>query len=338
MSSKRKIETSPNSLQNGKVNLTLKVAKTGDNNFIAKFTNPPRKVWVPNTQDTRKRNPALRNTKNGITEIKKHPKPNKPVSTKNGGIPTDKPSPHKQFPESQRQTQTSKTEVDTDFGAEKESMQQGSQATKDDTLLTNQAQISDTSPRNDNDDVYSSVMQHKMATLNSEDRTSKSEPSIYSSKSSCKNANTKQPPIYIKNCSAQELLNKFKTENLKIQFTIKNTAKGNCMLISDDSTSYTTTVNSLVKLSIEFFTFIQKENKPKSILLTGLHENTEFVDVHNNLVKRNLNNVELIKVDLFKGKPRNGRTFLIQCTADSDLRAVTNIKHMEHQIVPWEPL
>ncbi|KAL7289048.1 hypothetical protein TKK_0017002 [Trichogramma kaykai] len=148
----------------------------------------------------------------------------------------------------------------------------------------------------------------------------------------------KQPPIYVKNCSALNLIKLYKDNKLEINFKIKNTAKNSCKLTTAKIEIYQRTINTLKRLNVEFITFTHKSQKPKSILLKGPHEETTCDQVHSELTKQLSAEVKINKISLFSGKPNSGITFLVQTTSDSDSKPLTNIKSLNYQIIKWERL
>uniref|UniRef100_A0ABD2XDF9 Transposable element P transposase-like GTP-binding insertion domain-containing protein n=1 Tax=Trichogramma kaykai TaxID=54128 RepID=A0ABD2XDF9_9HYME len=70
----------------------------------------------------------------------------------------------------------------------------------------------------------------------------------------------------------------------------------------------------------------------------GLHDQMSTKDVLTELNKLALENVYIKKISEFAGKPRNGKTFLLQLTPDSNLRALFNTKYIAHQVIKWETL
>uniref|UniRef100_A0ABD2VUV6 Pre-C2HC domain-containing protein n=1 Tax=Trichogramma kaykai TaxID=54128 RepID=A0ABD2VUV6_9HYME len=90
-------------------------------------------------------------------------------------------------------------------------------------------------------------------------------------------------------------------------------------------------------MNIEFITFTPKETKPKSILLKGMHDGTSSEDVLKALTKltKNEEKINFIKIEEFKGKPKNGVTFLIQIEVSDNLKILTNINCVNHQITKY---
>uniref|UniRef100_A0ABD2XJ57 Pre-C2HC domain-containing protein n=1 Tax=Trichogramma kaykai TaxID=54128 RepID=A0ABD2XJ57_9HYME len=150
--------------------------------------------------------------------------------------------------------------------------------------------------------------------------------------------NMNQPPIYVKHISSQEILKLYKNNKLKVNFTIKNSSDKSFMLKTYSAESYQDTIDCLDKLEVEFFTFTQKEKKIRSILLKGLHADTSCEEVFHEISRLNLEQVKVHKVSVFPGKPRNGITFIVQLSADSNTKNLTQTKYLHHQIVKWEQI
>ncbi|KAL7298194.1 hypothetical protein TKK_0009189 [Trichogramma kaykai] len=344
MTVKRKNESPPISLENIKIK-AAKVQDTSKNNVSMLNKNK----FVPNILNTN-RNQLIRNntsvSKNATNKIistkttlsKDQLKDKKvAISKKNGSSIKDKTKPPS-LPESSSNGQI-QIPNDTEISGTPQGFSQSTNPNgKEDNNITVDTQANNDEILNYTSDEEDANPKRERSPQNYRNRNLSQTDCCNDFELAESDSKFKLPPIYVKNCEAQALLSKFTEHKLQILFNIKNTASDSCMLKTNNNQAFNLTILALKELDIEFITFTRKEIKPKSILLKGLHAYTSCEDVKHNLSNAITEDVEIIKISEFKGKPRSGKTFLIQLTAESNIKAITKLRYMNHQVISWETL
>ncbi|KAL7305834.1 hypothetical protein TKK_0002076 [Trichogramma kaykai] len=334
---KRKNDTSPNSLAMISDLQKSKQQATSQGNGAKK---PVRKVFRPNTNITR----------GGVRNITKDPKDD--TSNTKGKTPQNLKASEQTPPASTSlTTHTVPTLVNSNSQHKvSEKIKQVKMHTKKEHLKmvdirtdkdgSDPGQIKLTAINDRDVPPLDSVDQDsKMATLNMELEYTDDADSVSGSSSIAFNQkDSRQPPIYVKNRSSQELMKIYKDNNIKMCFLIKNTSNNSCMLKTNNIDDFMLTRENLKAMGIEYITFTPKEKKFRSILLKGLHANTSCDEVLHEIKQLKLDQVSIHKVSIFQGKPKSGITFLIQLSADSSTKELTKINFLLHQVIRWEML
>ncbi|KAL7304037.1 hypothetical protein TKK_0003503 [Trichogramma kaykai] len=125
----------------------------------------------------------------------------------------------------------------------------------------------------------------------------------------------------------------YKQKNFKVNFVIKNNTNSSCMLKTSCSETHYNPLDTLKSLNMEFITFTPKEKKVRSILLKGMYANTTCEDVLQEISRLKPEDVDIHKISICQGQPKNGMTFLVQIKANSIMKNLTNIKYLLHQVI-----
>uniref|UniRef100_A0ABD2WBG9 Gag-like protein n=1 Tax=Trichogramma kaykai TaxID=54128 RepID=A0ABD2WBG9_9HYME len=160
--------------------------------------------------------------------------------------------------------------------------------------------------------------------------------SLSSKSSSMSDLNTsktvKLPPIKLQ-VGANEVIRQVESKGLKFELKVKNTGNSQCIILTDSLDQFNNTTKLLKDVGIEFFTYTPKCCKPKSIVLKGLHSEVSEEEIKACILSWDLQNVKLTSL-----KKMSKNLWLIQVTADSNIRELTRNKCVLHQVVSWENL
>lgn len=114
------------------------------------------------------------------------------------------------------------------------------------------------------------------------------------------NATTKRPkppPIFVGNVTISDLIATLKTVNIKrTDFTIKQTDSLEQTIFASDIESFNIIKNLLISKNAKFFTYTPKSNKPKNLVLKGIHGNFPENEILAELKELNLPQTNILKV------------------------------------------
>ena len=153
-----------------------------------------------------------------------------------------------------------------------------------------------------------------------------------------KNKN-KQPPIVIEGVEPKTIIDLLKKNNLLNHSKIKNFSSNKCNIISNNTETYLSIKKALNNENIQFYSFTPRQQKPKSLVLKGLHTGTSCEEILEELNGLNIENVNILKVTPLRMRSKkdntnnNASTFIVQISADSKNSNLTNIHSLIHQVV-----
>lgn len=159
------------------------------------------------------------------------------------------------------------------------------------------------------------------------------------------NKTEKIPPINIYNVEPNELIT-FIKNGLKIDdFKIKDLShKGKRItLYLNTLSNYGRVINHLQKTKTNFYTFTPKSLKNKTVLLKGISADTSVDTILSELQKHERDDLKFVKVSQFytsksKKNGYNLSSFIVQLSADSDIRQLKNIRGILYRCIHWEAL
>ena len=176
-------------------------------------------------------------------------------------------------------------------------------------------------------------------TINTEKQESHIKPKNNKSKE-IKTKTSKPPPLHIHNQNIKDTIQLVKGAQIE-NFEIRRVNNNKHSLIINDMNNYDKMKSMFKEVNTSFFTFTPKELKPKSIVLKGLNEEEDITELKASIESQE--NIKVINITQLKTKRSIEKNiklplYIIQCSPETDMTRIFNIKTLNHQRITWENL
>lgn len=150
----------------------------------------------------------------------------------------------------------------------------------------------------------------------------------------------KPPPIHIHNQAIKDTLQLMKGSKIE-NFEIKRVTNEKHSVLVKSIEDYTKTSELLKEVNTQFFTYTPKNLKPKSLVLKGLTEEEDMVEI-----KQDLEQYDGIKIQniIQMNSRRSGESasklplYIVQFEPSTNMSEIIKIKTLNYQRVVWEAL
>lgn len=152
-------------------------------------------------------------------------------------------------------------------------------------------------------------------------------------------ASARPPPIHIHNQQIGDTITLMKGSKIE-KFNIKRISQSKHTLLIEDLDSYNSAKQVLKEVETPYFTYTPKVEKPKTIVLKGLHENEDTNEIKNLIEEHGIQiiNVTQLKTKHSKRNEQRLPLYIIQCAPDTNMGNIYKITSLNYQRVSWEPL
>lgn len=152
---------------------------------------------------------------------------------------------------------------------------------------------------------------------------------------------SKPPPIYTKGTSFVFIIDLANALGIpKSKFNIKEAYKESHTIFTNTLDHHRCLVATLIEVSIQFYTFTPKSQKPKSILIKGIKGNFYLDDIKKEITDLRIPNLEVLNITKFTFNKSIPDKFhhLVQLSAESKPSELFKVKTLAYQRVKWEKI
>lgn len=149
----------------------------------------------------------------------------------------------------------------------------------------------------------------------------------------------KLPPLHIHNQNIKDTVQLVKGAKID-NFEIRRVNNNKHSLITNSIEDYEQIKNIFKEVNTNYFTFTPKDHKPKTIILKGLNEDEEVNEIKKSIENFNIKVLNVSQLKTKRSIATNNKLplYIIQCTSDTDMRQLYNIKALNYQRITWENL
>ena len=152
----------------------------------------------------------------------------------------------------------------------------------------------------------------------------------------------KPPPINILGTAIEEIAKLLIANGIsKGEFLLRLNDAGSVTLKCNSLATYNKSKTVLSTNNKPFYTYTPKSNKPKNLIIKGIHGNYTDNEILTEIKSLNIPSVNITKLSKIYFNKRQNPVYyhyLLQITPDSDANALKQINNIAHQKIRWENL
>lgn len=148
----------------------------------------------------------------------------------------------------------------------------------------------------------------------------------------------RMPPLVIEKIPAKNIIKILVDNNLEDKFTLKNIKDNKINVHTYGLKDFNLTKQVLTKNDVTFHTYTPKVSKHRSFILKGLGDDVNEMEALEAIKNKEIENLDVTKVSIFKTAPNKPRLFLVQISPASETKNLFTIKSLLYQAVKWESL